>query len=97
MVILTREIPMVSEEEDGNNETMTEGGDGIDKGAWKDEYDEPPDHLRYNGEGNNNYCTTQEHAEDIFEAINQNTSTVRDKSCNSISHSTELAKPLNLS
>ena len=40
---------MVSEEEDNNNETMSEGEEGGDEGIWMDGEDNPPDDLRYNG------------------------------------------------
>ena len=39
------------EEEYNNNETMTEGEEGDNKGVWMDGEDNPPDDLRYNGEG----------------------------------------------
>ena len=59
--------------------------------------DETPDDLKYNGEGKNNRCITQEHAEDSFEASNRDISKVRSKSRNTISKLTTLAKPINLS
>ena len=52
----------MSEEEDNNNETMSEGVEGDDEGVWVDGEDEPPDDLRYNGEGKKNHCKNQEHA-----------------------------------
>ena len=49
MGILPKESRVVSEEEDNNNDTMAEGVEGDDKGAWMDGEDEPPDDLRYTG------------------------------------------------
>ena len=43
---------MVLEEEDDNNENMEKGEEGYDEDIWMDGEDEPPDDLRYNGEGN---------------------------------------------
>ena len=85
---------MVLEEEDDNNENMAEGEEGGDEGIWMDGEDEPPDDLRYNGEGKKNRCMNREHAEDSFEASNCNTGKVRSKSRNEIAQST---KPINLS
>ena len=42
---------MVSEEEDENNETMSEGEEGDNECVWMDGKDDPPDDLSYNGEG----------------------------------------------
>ena len=67
MVILTREIWVVLEEKDNNDETMTEGVEGNNEGVWIEGEDEPPDDLRYNGEGKKNCCINREHAEDSFE------------------------------
>ena len=58
--------------------------------------DEPPDDLKYSGEGKNNLCITREHVEDIFEAINRNTSKFRSKIRNAIAQLTTMAKPIDL-
>ena len=63
---------------------------------WIDGENYPHDELRYNGEGKKNSCINREHAEDIFEARNRNTSKVISKSCNNIAQSTTLIKPINL-
>ena len=76
---------------------MEEGKEGSDEGVCMDGEDQPPDDLRYNGEGKKNCCFNQEHAEDKFEAINRNTSKVRSESRNTIAHSTTQAKPVDLS
>ena len=52
--ILPKECRVVFEEEDDKDENMAAGEEGGDEGVWMDEEDEPPDDLRYNGEGNNN-------------------------------------------
>ena len=59
--------------------------------------DKQPDDLRYNGEGKKYFWTTQEHAEDSFEASNCNTSKGRSKIRNEIAQSTNLYNPINLS
>ena len=59
--------------------------------------DEPPDDLRYNGEGNKNCCMNREHAEDSFEAKNRKISKVRSESRNTIVQSTKQTKPIGLS
>ena len=51
--------------------------------------DEPPDDLRYNGEGKKN-------RKDSFEANNSNIRKVRSKSRNKIAQSKTQAKPINL-
>ena len=85
------------EEEYNNGETMAEGGEGGDEGVWMDGEDDPPDDLRKNGEVKKNRCITREHAEDIFEASNRNTSNVRSEICDTIAQSTTQAKPIDLS
>ena len=59
--------------------------------------DEPPDDLRYNGEGNKNRYMKREYAEDSFEASNCKTINVRSKSRNTILQSKTQAKPIDLS
>ena len=54
MVILPKEIRVVSEEEYDNNETMAEGVEGDDEGIWMDGEVNPTYDLRYNGEGKKN-------------------------------------------
>ena len=49
--IIPKESRLVSEEEDDIDETMPDGVEGDDEGVWMDGEDEPPDELRYNGEG----------------------------------------------
>ena len=49
---------MVSEEEDENDETMEEGGEGDNEGIWMDGEDDPPDDLRYNEKCKKNRCIT---------------------------------------
>ena len=46
--------------------------------------EEPPDELRYNGEGKKNCCINQEHAEESFEVRNHNISKVMSKTHNKI-------------
>ena len=53
---------MVSEEEYEKSETMVEGVEGGNEGVWMDGEDEPPDDLRYNGEGKKNRCMNREHS-----------------------------------
>ena len=50
--------------------------------------DEPPDDIRYNGEGKKSCCITREHAEDSFKVSSLNTSKFRDKTWNIIEQST---------
>ena len=76
---------------------MSEGEEGGDEGIWMDGEDEPPDDLRYNGEGKKHCCINQEHAADSFEASNCNIRKVRSESLNTISQLTTQAKPINLS
>ena len=76
---------------------MAEGVEGGDEGVWMDGEDEPPDYLRYNGEGKKIRSINREHAEDSFEANNCNISKVRSESCNKIVQSKTQAKPINLS
>ena len=64
--ILSRESRVVSEEEGSNNDTMAEGEEGRDEVIWMDGKDDPPDDLRYNGEGKKNHYMNQEHVEDSF-------------------------------
>ena len=66
---------------------MEEEDEGDDERMCMNREDDPPDDLRYNGEGKKNCCINLEHAEDIFEAINCNISKVRSKSCNKIAQS----------
>ena len=87
---------MVSEEEDNNDETMAEGEEGDNEGVCMYGKDMPPDDLSYNEEGNKKFSIIQEHAEDSFEAINQNISKVRSEIHNTIAQSTIQAKPINL-
>ena len=87
----------MSKEEDKNNETMAEGGEWGNECVWMYGEDDPSDDLRYNGEDKKNRCITWEHAEDIFEASNHNTSKIRSKIRNTIVQSTTKAKPINLS
>ena len=47
---------MVSEEENENNDTMAEGVEGYGEGVWMGREEDPPDDLRYNGEGKKNHC-----------------------------------------
>ena len=75
---------MVSEEEDNNNKTISEGAEGYNEGVWMDGEEDPPDELRYNGEGKKNRFMNQEHDEDSFEANNCNISKVRRESRNII-------------
>ena len=58
--------------------------EGEDEGVWMDGEDDPPDDLRYNGEGKENCCINWEHAEDSFEANDRNISKVRSKIRNTI-------------
>ena len=88
---------MVSEEEEDNDDTMADGVEGDDKGVWNDGEDEPPDDLRYNGEGKKNCCINREHAEDSFEASNHIISKVRSERCNIITQSKTQANPIDLS
>ena len=74
----------MSEEEDKNNGTMVEWEEGYDGGVWMDGEDDPPDDLRYNGEGKKNHYMNQEHVEDSFEVNNRNISKVRSKSRNKL-------------
>ena len=97
MVILPKESRLVEEEEDNNDETMAEGVEGGDKCVWVGGDDNPPDCLRYIGEGKKNCCMNREHIEDIFEADNCNISKVRSKSRNTIVQSKTQAKPIDLS
>ena len=46
--ILPLKIQGVSEYEDNNNETMSEGRDGDNEGALMDDEDKAPDDIRYN-------------------------------------------------
>ena len=55
----------MSEEEDGNDETMSKREEYYDEGVCMDEEDEPPYELRYNGEGKKIRCNSQEYEEDI--------------------------------
>ena len=87
----------MSEKEDENNETMSEGVEGDDGGVWVDAEDEPLDDLRYNGEGKKNCCMNREHAEASFEANNHNTSKVKSEIRNAIVQSKTHSKPINLS
>ena len=66
MGILPKESPLVSEEEDDNDEAISEGEEGGDEGVWMDGEDDPPDKLRYNGEGKIFLYINREHAEDSF-------------------------------
>ena len=86
----------MSEEEENNNDTMTEGEEGGYEGVWMDGEDNPPDDLRYNGEGKKNSCITREHSENVFEVRNCNTSKVRSKIRNKIAQSITQAKPIDL-
>ena len=70
--------------------------EGGDEGVCMDVEDEPPDDLRYNGEGKKNRCMNREHTEDSFEANNRNISKVRSKSRNTIAHLKRQAKPIYL-
>ena len=88
MGIMPKESWVVSEEENNNNETMEEGEDGEDAGVWMDGEDDPPDDLRYNGEGKKNRCINRVHAEESFESRNHNISKARSKSRNAIAQST---------
>ena len=47
----------------------------------------PPDDFRYNGEGKKNRCITWEHAEESFEAGNQNIRKVRSEIRSTIAQS----------
>ena len=58
---MPKESWVVSEEEDENDDTMSEGEEGNDKGIWMDGEDDPTDELRYNGEGKKVFCITQEY------------------------------------
>ena len=51
MGILPKESRVVSEEEDDNDDTMSEGVKVDDEGVFMNGEDDPPDDLRYNGEG----------------------------------------------
>ena len=62
-----------------------------------DEEEEPPDNLRYNGEGKKNCCIIREHAEDSFEASNCNTSRVITEIRIAIVQLTKQANPIDLS
>ena len=97
MGIMPKESRLVSEEEDDNDETMAEGVDRDNEGVCMDGEDDPPDDLRYNGEGKENCCINWEHAEDSFEARNCDTSKIRSQSLNTIVLSTTHAKPIDLS
>ena len=59
--------------------------------------DQPPDELRYNGEGEQNCCMNQDHAEDSFEENRCNISKVKTEIRNTIAQSKTQAKPINLS
>ena len=80
-----------------HNDTMIEEVEGCDEGVWMDEEDDPPDDLRYNGEGKKHRCMNRKHAEDSFEPNNSNISKVRNVSRNTIAQSKTQAKPINLS
>ena len=82
--ILPKEIQVVSEEEDENNETMAEGVEGGNEGVCMDGEGKPPDDLRYNGEGKKHIGMNRDHAEDSFEAKNRNISKVRSEIRNTI-------------
>ena len=56
--------------------------------------DNPPDDLRYNGEGKKKCCMNREHADDSFEANNRNISKVRSESRNKIVQLKIQAKPI---
>ena len=58
--------------------------------------DEPPDYLRYNGEGKKIRSINREHAEDSFEASNHSISKVKGKSRNTIVQSKTQTKPIKL-
>ena len=88
---------MVSEEEENKDETMAEGVEGDDEVVWMYGEDDPPDDLRYNGEGMKNRCMNREHAEDSFEANNHNISKVRSKIRNTIVQSKTHSSFINLS
>ena len=49
--MLPKESQALLEEEDNNDGTMVEGEEGGNEGVWMGREDEPPDDLRYNGEG----------------------------------------------
>ena len=85
------------EEEDNNNGTTEEGMEGDDEGVWMDGEDQPPDELRYDGEGKKLFSMNREHVEDSFEANNHNISKVRSESRNKIVHSKTQSKPIDLS
>ena len=59
--------------------------------------DQPPDDLRYNGEGKKLFSMNREHVEDSFEGSNHNISKARSESCNTIVQSKKKAKPIDLS
>ena len=85
------------EEEEDNYETMAKWVEGENKYVWMDEEEEPPDELRYNGEGKKNRCMNWEHAEDSFEANNHNISKFKSESRNQIVQSKTQAKHIDLS
>ena len=97
MGIMPRESWVVSEEEEENYETMEKGVEGDDECICMDGKDEPPDDLRYNGEGNKNRCINWEYAEESFEVSYHKISKVRSASRNKIAQSKTQAKPIDLS